>query len=170
MRAVGEVMSIGKTYKEAFMKAIRSLEGSTPGLGFVKGYHNLSLPELIERLNIPTSQRQFLLYEAIRKGADLNELKKKTGIKTWFLQQMKELVELENEILQYHDHVLPDELLERAKKDGFSDAYLAKLLKTPEAVIRRQRLSLDITQPGSHPSACRGCCYLFELHIPIRSR
>ncbi|NMA20427.1 MAG: carbamoyl-phosphate synthase large subunit [Lentisphaerae bacterium] len=166
MRAVGEVMSIGKTYKEAFMKAIRSLEGSTPGLGFVKGYHNLSLPELMERLNFPTSQRQFLLYEAIRKGADLNELKKKTGIKTWFLQQMKELVELENEILQYHDHVLPDELLERAKKDGFSDAYLAKLLKTPEAVIRRQRLSLGITAAWDRipVSGVEDACYYYSSY------
>ena len=67
MRAVGEVMSIGKTYKEAFMKAIRSLESSTPGLGFVKGYQDLTLPELMERLNIASSQRQFLLYEAIRR-------------------------------------------------------------------------------------------------------
>ncbi|MFA6931217.1 MAG: carbamoyl-phosphate synthase large subunit [Lentisphaeria bacterium] len=146
MRAVGEVMSIGKTYKEAFMKAIRSLESGNPGLGFVKGYQNLSLTELLDRLNTPTSQRQFLLYEAIRKGADLKELNKKTSIKIWFLQQMKELVDLENEILIYRDHVLPDELLARAKKDGFSDLYLSRLLKTPEAVIRKQRLALGITE------------------------
>ena len=145
MRAVGEVMSIGKTYKEAFMKAIRSLESGSPGLGFVKGYQNLSLPELLDKLNTASSQRQFLLYEAIRKGADLDELKKRTGIKIWFLQQMQELVELENEILKHRDHVLPDKLLERAKKDGFSDLYLARLLKTPEAVIRKQRLALGVS-------------------------
>ncbi len=166
MRAVGEVMSIGKTYKEAFMKAIRSLESSTPGLGFVKGYQNLPLPELLERLNIPTSQRQFLLYEAIRKGADLAELYKKTGIKIWFLQQMKELVELETEILKYRDHVLPDELLLRAKKDGFSDSYLAKLLKTPEAVIRRQRLSLGITEAWDRipVSGVEDACYYYSSY------
>ncbi len=166
MRAVGEVMSIGKTYKEAFMKAIRSLESSTPGLGFVKGYQNLSLPELLERLNIPTSQRQFLLYEAIRKGADPKDLSKKTGIKTWFLQQMKELVELENEILKYRDHVLPDELLVRAKKDGFSDLYLAKLLKTPEAVIRKQRLSLGVAEGWARipVSGVDDACYFYSSY------
>ncbi|NLZ62620.1 MAG: carbamoyl-phosphate synthase large subunit [Lentisphaerae bacterium] len=145
MRAVGEVMSIGKTYKEAFMKAIRSLENGNPGLGFVKGYQNLSLPELLERLNIPTSQRQFLLYEALRKGADIDELYKKTAIKPWYLEQMLELVELEKKILEYQEHVLPDELLIQAKKDGFSDLYLAQLLKTPEALNRKQRLDLGLT-------------------------
>ncbi len=146
MRAVGEVMSIGKTYKEAFLKAIRALENGNPGLGFVKGFQNLSLPELLERLNTPTSQRQFLLYEALRKGADIAELYKKTAIKPWYLQQMRELVELEEKILAYREHVLPDELLLQAKKDGFSDLYLARLLKTPEALIRKQRLDLGIAE------------------------
>ncbi|MGI5923338.1 MAG: carbamoyl-phosphate synthase large subunit [Lentisphaeria bacterium] len=146
MRAVGEVMSIGKTYKEAFLKAIRSLENGQPGLGFYKNFNQLSLDELMERLNEPSSVRQFLIYEALRKGATIADIKAKTYIKEWFLQQMLELVELEKQILAYHDQVLPDELLIRAKKDGFSDLYLAKLLKTPEAVIRKQRLGLGLCQ------------------------
>jgi carbamoyl-phosphate synthase large subunit len=146
MRAVGEVMSIGKTYKEAFLKAIRSLENGHPGLGFFKDLQQLSLSEIMERLNEASSLRQFLLYEALRKGATVAELHAKTYIKAWFLEQMKELVELEAQILSYQDQVLPDDLLIRAKKDGFSDLYLAKLLKTPEAVIRKQRLSLGLCQ------------------------
>ncbi|MBR6372780.1 MAG: carbamoyl-phosphate synthase large subunit, partial [Victivallales bacterium] len=85
MRAVGEVMSIGKTYKEAFLKAIRSLENGNPGLGFVKHLDQLSLEELLDRLKEPSSLRQFIMYEAIRKGADLDLLQKKTHIKMWFL-------------------------------------------------------------------------------------
>ena len=95
MRAVGEVMSIGKTYKEAFQKAIRSLENGRFGLGFAKDFHEKSLDELMKMLSYPTSERQFIMYEALRKGADIQELYKKTFIKPWFIQQMKELVELE---------------------------------------------------------------------------
>ena len=146
MRAVGEVMSIGKTYKEAFLKAIRSLESGNPGLGFVKNFNQLSLDEIMDRLNEPSSVRHFLIYEALRKGATIADISAKTYIKAWFLEQMQELVELENQILAYRDQVLPDELLVRAKQDGFSDLYLAKLLKTPEAVIRKQRLALGLCQ------------------------
>ncbi|MBQ6470550.1 MAG: carbamoyl-phosphate synthase large subunit [Victivallales bacterium] len=173
MRAVGEVMSIGKTYKEAFMKAIRSLEKGLPGLGFAKNFHSLSLAELMERLREPSSWRQFELYEAIRKGADLDELYRLTYIKPWFLQQMKELVELEEKILQYHDQVLPDELLIQAKKDGFSDLYLSRLLKTPEAVIRKQRLALGVTEAwDSVPvSGVKDACYYYSTYnAPDKTR
>src|SRR5699024_2868257 len=118
MKAVGEVMSIGKNYKEAFQKAIRSLETGRYGLGFAKNFHELSLEELYRRLAEPSSERQFLLYEAIRKGAPLEKLYDMTHIKMWFLEQMKELVELEEQILSYKGKELPDELLIQAKKDG----------------------------------------------------
>ena len=78
MRAVGEVMSIGKTYKEAFQKAIRSLENGRFGLGFAKNFHEKSLEELMNMLSYPTSERQFIMYEALRKGADIQELYKRT--------------------------------------------------------------------------------------------
>ena len=166
MRAVGEVMSIGKTYKEAFLKAIRSLENGNPGLGFVKNFHDLPLSELMERLNQPSSQRQFLMYEALRKGASIDELHQKTFIKRWFLEQMKELVDTENEILKYHDQVLPDDLLRKAKKDGFSDLYLSRLLKTPEAVIRKQRQSLGLNEAWEAVpvSGVENACYYFSSY------
>jgi len=81
MRAVGEVMSIGKNYKEAFQKAIRSLEKGRYGLGFVKDFHEKNLDELMDSLTKPSSERQFIMYEALRKGADIDELYKKTYIK-----------------------------------------------------------------------------------------
>ena len=128
MRAVGEVMSIGKTYKEAFQKSIRSLENGRYGLGFAKDFNARPLDELLDLLAQPTSERQFIMYEALRKGADIGLLFEKTHIKPWFIEQMKELVELEEEILRFRGKPLPDELLVRAKKDGFADRYLAKLL------------------------------------------
>jgi len=146
MRAVGEVMSIGKTYKEAFQKAIRSLETGRYGLGFAKDFHERSLEDLYDLLAEPTSERQFVLYEALRKGADVQTLHEKTHIKAWFIEQMKELVDLEEEILRYKGKELPDELFTRAKKDGFSDKYLAKLLQVPEGDIRSRRSGLELVE------------------------
>jgi carbamoyl-phosphate synthase large subunit len=146
MRAVGEVMSLGKTYKEAFQKAIRSLEISRYGLGFAKDFNKLPLKELMSRLGFATSERQFLMYEALRKGADVTHLYEKTHIKPWFIEQMKELVELEEKILGYRDQALPDDLLINAKKDGFADRYLAMLLNVPEKKIRKQRQALGVNQ------------------------
>jgi len=161
MRAVGEVMSIGKHYKESLLKAIRSLENGRMGLGFAKDFHRKSLDELMAMLVEPSSERQWLMYEALRKGASIDELHRRTHIKRWFIEQMAELVMLEEEILQYAgvrgvagagmkaaEHggpgALPDELLVRAKRDGFADAYLAKLLGVSETSIRERRLALGV--------------------------
>ena len=139
MRAVGEVMSIGKTYKEAFQKAIRSLENGRHGLGFAKDFNKRSLSELMTMLNEPSSERQWIMYEALRKGATVEDLFAKTYIKPWFISQMKELVELEEKILKFKGKDLPDDLLIQAKKDGFADKYLSRLLGVAELKIREQR-------------------------------
>ena len=161
MRAVGEVMSIGKHYKESLQKAIRSLENGRMGLGFAKDFNRRTLEELMAALAEPTSERQWIMYEALRKGADIDELHRRTHIKRWFIEQMAELVALEEEVLAYAgpDGVagpgrkaapgaaagtLPDGLLVRAKRDGFADAYLAKLLGVSEASIRERRLALGV--------------------------
>lgn len=146
MRAVGEVMSIGKNYKEAFQKAVRSLEIGRYGLGFAKDFNKKSLPELMQMLGMPTSERHFIMYEALRKGADIQELHEKTHIKAWFIQQMKELVELEEEMLKHKGSMLPDDLLKQAKKDGFADKYIAKLLGCTEEDVRKKRLALGIAE------------------------
>jgi len=166
MRAVGEVMSIGKTYKEAFQKAIRSLENGRYGLGFTKDFHEKSLDELMGMLREPTSERQFIMYEALRKGAGVEELYQKTYIKPWFINQMKELVELEEKILQYKGKTLPDALLAQAKKDGFADRYLAKLLGVAEKEIRQKRISLGIVE-GWEPvpvSGVENAAYYFSTY------
>jgi carbamoyl-phosphate synthase large subunit len=146
MLAVGEVMSIGKNYKEALQKAIRSLEIGRYGLGFAKDFNKKPLDELMTMLTHPSSERQFIMYEALRKGADIEELHRKTYIKSWFISQMKDLVEEEEKILAYKGKMLPDEILSRAKKDGFADKYLSKLLGVPEKEIRAKRISLGITE------------------------
>jgi carbamoyl-phosphate synthase large subunit len=150
MKAVGEVMSIGKTYKEAFQKAIRSLENGRYGLGFAKDFNRRSLEELLRALNEPSSERQWLMYEALRKGATVEDLYARTYIKPWFIQQMKELVELEERILQFKGRELPDDLLIQAKKDGFSDKYLSQLLNVPESALRG-------AAAGVEPASALGC-------------
>ena len=142
MRAVGEVMSIGKTYKEAFQKAIRSLETGRYGLGHAAGFDAISKEELLRRLITPSSERHFLMYEALRKGASVEEIHEITKVKTYFIIQMKELVEEEEQILQCKGGLPADDLLAAAKKDGFSDKYLSQLLQIPEEDIRRRRMEL----------------------------
>jgi len=146
MRAVGEAMSIGKNYKEAFQKAIRSLENDRYGLGFARDFNEKSLSELMGMLVDATSERQFIMYEALRKGADIQALYELTHIKPWFIEQMKELVDLEEEILQYKGQALSDDLLTRAKKDGFADRYLSFLLEASEKDIRQKRISLGLVE------------------------
>ncbi len=166
MRAVGEVMSIGKNYKEALQKAIRSLENGRYGLGFAKDFHSKSLDELMGLLNYATSERQFIMYEALRKGADINELYAKTYIKPWFIQQMKELVDLEEQLLQYKGKALPDDLLTQAKKDGFADRYLSKILGVPEKEIRQKRVALGVVE-GWEPvpvSGVENAAYYFSTY------
>jgi carbamoyl-phosphate synthase large subunit len=146
MRAVGEVMSLGKTYKEAFQKSIRSLEIGRSGLGFAKDFHQRPLEELLTMLTEPSSERQFIMYEALRKGADVQSLYEQTYIKPWFIEQMQELVELEKEVLKHKGGTLPDALLVRAKQDGFADRYLAQLLDLSEREIREQRTALGVVE------------------------
>ena len=146
MRAVGEAMSIGKNYKEALQKAIRSLEINRYGLGFAKDFNKLPLEILMQRLIVATSERQFLMYEALRKGATIEELHLLTHIKPWFIRQMQELVLLEEEILTCKGRSFPDDLLRKAKQDGFADLYLAKLLGVPERAIREQRVAMGVVE------------------------
>ena len=166
MRAVGEVMSIGKTYKEAFQKSIRSLENGRYGLGFAKDFHDKSLEELMDLLTEPSSERQFIMYEALRKGATIIKLYNKTYIKSWFIEQMKELVELEEKILAFKGKGLSDDLLIQAKKDGFADRYLATILQIPERDIRERRTSLGVVE-GWEPvpvSGVENAAYYFSTY------
>lgn len=163
MRAVGEVMSIGKTYKEAFLKAIRSLENGRYGLGCVNKFEELPLEELLDMLKEPTSERQFIMYEALKKGGSIDELHSLTSIKKYFIEQMKELCDLEKEILE---DGLRDDLLTKAKKDGFSDRYLSTLTNISEEKIREQKKNLGLIKKyeGVHVSGTQDAQYYFSTY------
>ena len=166
MRAVGEVMSIGKNYKEAFQKAIRSLETGRYGLGFAGDYHERSKEDLLKLLVTPSSERHFIMYEALRKGASVEELHKITKVKAYFIQQMKELVEEEEKILACRGGLPSDELLISAKKDGFSDKYLSQRLEISEDAVRSRRIALGLeeTWEGVHVSGTENSAYYYSTY------
>lgn len=166
MRAVGEVMSIGKTYKEAFQKAIRSLEIGRYGLGFAKDFHSKTKKELLKLLHTATSERQFIMYEALRKGATTEELYELTRIKPYFIEQMRELVEEEEELLKGRGSVPAPEALRKAKQDGFSDRYLGQILEVSEDEIRKARTAIGVTEAweGVHVSGTKDSAYYYSTY------
>ncbi|MBQ3625179.1 MAG: carbamoyl-phosphate synthase large subunit, partial [Synergistaceae bacterium] len=165
MKAVGEVMSIGRNYKEALQKAIRSLETGRYGLGFAKNFNKLSKDELLNLLVTPSSERQFIMYEALRKGASVDELYNLTHIKKYFIEQMRELVELEEKLLNSRP-ALSDEDLINAKRAGFSDKYLSIILKIDEDIIRKRRLALNIRETWNavHVSGTESSVYYYSTY------
>ena len=166
MRAVGEVMSIGKNYKEAFQKAIRSLEKGRYGLGHVKNFDQISKEELLTLLRTPSSERHFQMYEALRKGATVEEINAITAVKEYFIQQMKELVEEEEALLQHKGEVPDPEALGQAKKDGFSDKYLSEILEVSEDDIRHAREKIGVVEAwdGVHVSGTQDSAYFYSTY------
>ncbi len=172
MKAVGEVMSIGKTYKEAFQKAIRSLERGRYGLGHAKDFDGKSKKELLSMLHTATSERQFIMYEALRKGATVDELYDLTKIKHYFIQEMKELVEEEEALMQYKGQIPPADVLRQAKLDGFADKYLSEILGVSEEEIRAARTKEGVVEgwEGVHVSGTEDSAYYFSsYHIKDES-
>lgn len=166
MRAVGEVMSVGKTYKEAFQKAIRSLETGRYGLGHAKDFDTRTKEQLLHMLVTPSSERHFIMYEALRKGASVEEIHEITKVKNWFIEQMKELVEEEEALLSCRGGLPSDEMLTAAKKDGFSDKYLSQLLQIPEETIRNHRIAIDVEEAweGIHVSGTEDSAYYYSTY------
>ena len=166
MRAVGEVMSIGKTYKEAFQKAVRSLETGRFGLGQIRKLQTKSKEQLLQMLLTPSSERHFIMYEALRKGASVEEIHEITHVKKWFIQQMKELVEEEEALLACRGGLPSDEKLTAAKRNGFSDKYLSLLLEVSEDDIRNRRVELGVEEAweGVHVSGTRDNAYYYSTY------
>lgn len=166
MRAVGEVMSIGKTYKEAFQKAIRSLETGRYGLGHANHYDSHTKEQLLKMLLAPSSERHFIMYEALRKGASIEEVHEITKVKAWFIEQMKELVDEEEALLACRGSLPSDEMLISAKKDGFSDKYLSQLLNVSEDDIRSRRIELGMEEAweGVHVSGTENSAYYYSTY------
>ncbi|MDO4491391.1 MAG: carbamoyl-phosphate synthase large subunit [Lachnospiraceae bacterium] len=166
MRAVGEVMSIGKNFKEAFQKAIRSLENGRYGLGHAKNFDSWTKEKLLAKLSTPSSERYFMMYEAIRKGATDEEIFAATAVKAYFVQQIRELTQLEDKILESKGSLSADEILIQAKKDGFSDKYLSQLLEVTEEEIRNKRIALGVEEAweGVHVSGTKDSAYYYSTY------
>ena len=166
MRAVGEVMSIGKNFKEAFQKAIRSLETGRYGLGHARDFDKRTKEGLLKQLITPTSERYFIIYEALRKGASVEEIHEITKVKHYFLEQMKELVEEEETLAAGKGKLPDDQALITAKKDGFSDKYLSQILDIPEEDVRNRRISLGLEEAweGVHVSGTADSAYYYSTY------
>ena len=170
MRAVGEVMSIGKNYKEAFQKAIRSLEKGRYGLGHVKNFNDMTKEQLLQALITPSSERHFQMYEALRKGATVDEIHEITKVKKYFIEQMKELVDEEEALVaEFSGKVPSDEALTKAKKDGFSDKYLSEILDIPEDDIRNKREAIGVVEAwqGVHVSGTQDSAYYYSTYCDV---
>ena len=165
MRAVGEVMSIGRNFKEAFQKAIRSLEKKCCGLGHFGPYGDYDVNTLLNLLKTPTAERYFIIYEAFRKGATIDEIHSIIDIKHYFLEAVKELV-AEEEAIIVAGAALSDDVLAQAKKNGFSDAYLSELTGLPEEQIRNRRLAIGVTEAweGVHVSGTADSAYYYSTY------
>ena len=168
MKAVGEVMSIGKTFKEAFQKSIRSLETGRYGLGGAKNFKELPVEQLRERLRNPSSERIFLMYEALRKGISVAELYAMTHIGEYFINEMKALVDFEEEMIQSSWEKFADQDLIKAKEWGFADRYLAKLFNVKEGEVRSRRLKLGkVARYEAVPvSGVENAAYYYSTYSP----
>ncbi|MBW2221614.1 MAG: carbamoyl-phosphate synthase large subunit, partial [Deltaproteobacteria bacterium] len=198
MKSVGETMAIGRTFKEALQKGLRSLETGRYGLGsdgkdIIPDTFNIQTNEksdnkelrskIKEKLSIPQDERLFYLKYAFQSGMNLEEVAGLTGIDPWFLHNIKEIVEVENEIISYlqsqgfknlrdkgplfsshgHEPSLPHDLLLKAKQHGFSDVQLAYLLGIDENSIRRLRKDLNIKAVFKSVDTCAA---EFEAYTP----
>lgn len=146
MSSVGETMSMGKTFKEALQKAVRSLDDENQGLGMRENLKNKTREELVSAASEPTSTRLFVIYEALRKGASVDEIAEMTNISKFFIEQIKELADEETKLLKYSGRIPSDAVISRAKKDGFSDKYIGMLIKLPEDEVREARIEMEITE------------------------
>ncbi len=162
MKSVGEIMSIGRTFKEAVHKAVRSLEQGSYGL---KMPHQpvYSPEELKEIIKTPLAERIYYLAEAMRHGITCNEIYRNTGINPWFLEQLQEIIDLEKRLLEKGYHGMEAAALVSAKEHGFSDLYLGELLEVGEEDIRRKRMEHHIKPSYRCVDTCAG---EFEAYTP----
>ncbi len=144
MKSVGEVMAMGRTFKEAFNKALRSLEDGTVGFGAGDPLE-IGDDELAARLARPTADRLRAVDEALTRGWTVERVSELTGYDPWFTDQMLQLIE-RRRLLRGHEHLqaVSDELLRTAKRDGFSDAHLARIWQTTEQAVRARRHAAGI--------------------------
>ncbi|HEV8540039.1 MAG TPA: carbamoyl-phosphate synthase large subunit, partial [Nitrospiraceae bacterium] len=157
MKSVGEVMSIGRTFKEALQKAVRSLEvdryGFEPHPSLAEGDPDEVVAQIRERLRRPDPERLWHVADGLRMGISVDEIYALTKIDRWFLNQMKDILAVEDRLARAK-HPLPAPLLREAKQLGFSDHRLGELLKVSEEAIRRHRIAEGITAVFKRVDTC----------------
>ncbi len=143
MKAVGEVMGIGRSFQEALHKATQSLEIKRNGLG-ADGKSYTNYEQIIEKLTNASWDRVFVIYDAIQMGIPLSRIHEITRIDMWYLRQYEELYLLEKEISKYSLETLPRELLLEAKQKGYGDRQIAHMLKCLESEVYKKREVMNI--------------------------
>ncbi len=158
MKSVGEAMAIGRTFKESFQKALRSLEIGATGLDPLWGVAQEAggEPDLVSRLRVPGARRAWYIADAFREGLSLDEVQQHTGIDPWFLAQIQELVEAERGVEGQSLDTIEKDALYRLKRDGFSDARLASLLGVSEDDFRARRHALAVRPVYKRVDSCAG--------------
>ena len=170
MKSVGEVMSIGSNFQESLQKALCSMEEGLDGLNSLK-IENNNIPEetLINELTIPGPKRLFYVADAIRQGWSLEKIYSLTKIDFWFLDQLGELINIENDLLSKNFSDIDSDFLRELKKKGFSDKRIGKLLRSSEDVIRSFRLKNKIKPVFRRVDTCAAefatsTCYMYSTY------
>jgi carbamoyl-phosphate synthase large subunit len=163
MKSVGEVMSIGRSFAEAIQKACQSLENNAVGLGYY-GKSQMHAEELIEYIKIPKWDRIFRIKDALMLGVSVGTIAKATLIDRWFINEIKKIVDLENEILKYKLNTLPDDVLKEAKDLGFSDAQISMIMRDgSDEEVYEKRKALGIKRVYKMVDTCSA---EFEARTP----
>jgi carbamoyl-phosphate synthase large subunit len=162
MKSVGEAMAIGRSFQEALQKALRSLEAGHDGLAGALE-RKLDLTRVREHLLTPGPERIFWLYQALKGGHSVEGLARLTGISPWFLREIEEIVVLEGRLRGFSLEHLPEELLEKAKRAGFSDDQIARFCGAKEREVARRREALGLRPVAKRVDTCAG---EFEAETP----
>ena len=154
MKSVGEVMAIGRSFTEALQKACQSLENDAVGLGYY-GKSLMKSSELIEYIKIPKWDRIFRIKDALMQGVTVKTISQTTGIDPWFLYQIQKICTIEKELMKYTLATLPTEILKEAKKNGFGDEQIARIIRgCTEDQVYEKRKELGITRVYKMVDTC----------------
>ncbi len=169
MKSVGEAMAIGRTFQEALQKALRSMEDGRAGLGADDSDEGIDPDRLREKLSIPSPERLAYIRYALQSGWTVDAVARLTHIDPWFLAQLEGLINLEGRLRAFTLQTVPPRLLRDAKRAGFSDRQLARLLgapgygSRPALAVRARRLELGIRAVYNRVDTCGA---EFEAHTP----